>query len=310
VAIRTVKLAEDDDQVVIRLQELGGRKTAAALRSLSKLSAVTQVSGLEKPLRSLKCESHKLALDLQPYELCSLAVKLAPPATLAAPASVPVDLPFNLNVCRARGGTAKEGFDRAGAALPAEMLGDAVVCGGVTFRIGSRLAADRNAVSCQGQTISLPGGSFNRLYILAAAAEGDAEGVFVVDGNQTILPIQDWTGYIGQWDNRVFQGTLSQLTYSLTNQLDHIDGGFIKRAPLAWFCSHQRRANGSDAIYSYSYLFEYAITIPPGAARLTLPNNPNIRVLAVTVAQNDNDATQSVRPLYDELAAHERIALR
>ena len=111
-------------------------------------------------------------------------------------------------------------------------------------------------------------------------------------------------------DNRIFDGPVEQLTYSVNNPLAGIAPGFIKRAPLAWFCSHHRIANGGDAIYSYSYLFKYKINLPAGANTLTLPNNPKIRILAATVARNDNDATQPAQPLYDNFTDHEPIMLR
>ena len=35
-------------------------------------------------------------------------------------------------------------------------------------------------------------------------------------------------------------------------------------------------------LYAYSYLFAYEIDLPQGAARVTLPDNPHIRILAAT----------------------------
>jgi alpha-mannosidase len=69
-------------------------------------------------------------------------------------------------------------------------------------------------------------------------------------------------------------------------------------------------ADGSDAVYSYSYLFKYRIPLPPGARTLTLPNNPDIRILAASVAQNNNDATQPIRPLYDDFNGRQPVVLR
>ena len=76
--------------------------------------------------------------------------------------------------------------------------------------------------------------------------------------------------------------------------------GYIKRAPVAWFASHHHLADGSTAAYSYAYLFAYPINLPPGAKTLTLPNNNNVRVMAVTVAEESGKATPA-QPLYDTL---------
>ena len=165
-------------------------------------------------------------------------------------------------------------------------------------------------VACHGQTLTLPAGPYNRLYLLAAAVQGDTTGVFAVDGRTTDLAVQNWGGYIGQWDNRVFKGTVERLTYSVTNDLDHIDAGFIKRAPVGWFCSHRHLASGHDDIYAYSYLFKYHLDLPPGARAVTLPDNPAIRIVAMTVAQNHHDETVPVQPLYDDFTGRTPIQLQ
>lgn len=79
-----------------------------------------------------------------------------------------------------------------------------------------------------------------------------------------------------------------------------LKSGYIKRAPVAWFASHNHADNGSNEAYSYSYLFAYPIDLPQGASELTLPNNPRIRILAATVA-DEHDALRPAGPLYDTL---------
>jgi alpha-mannosidase len=311
VAIRAIKMAEDGNQIIVRLQELNGKKARGVkLNVAAGVENATEVTGIEKPLNPLNVSGGRLNLSFAPFQIRSLALTLASPGKLSPPVSVPVDLPFNLDAFSKRGTDSHGDFDGAGSTIPAEMIGDTVVSEGIKFQIGPRGYGDQNAVSCQGQTISLPASQFNELYLLAASVNGDTDGTFAVDGQPTTLRIQNWTGYIGQWDNRIFEGTVSALTYTVTNQLTGIASGYIKRDPLAWFCSHRRLADGSDAIYSYSYLFKYRIPLQPGAGTLTLPNNPNIRILAVTAAQNNNDATQPAHPLYDDFAGRPPVVLR
>lgn len=76
--------------------------------------------------------------------------------------------------------------------------------------------------------------------------------------------------------------------------------GYIKRTPVAWYASHHHIADGSSVPYSYSYLYAYAMDIPPGATTLTLPNNSNIRILAVSAAEVSGKAAPAA-PLYDTL---------
>ena len=82
--------------------------------------------------------------------------------------------------------------------------------------------------------------------------------------------------------------------------MDSLTPGFIKRAPVAWFASHKHTADGKNEAYAYSYLFAYSMDLPAGARILTLPNDPHVRVLAVTVAHQEASLTPA-HPLYDTL---------
>jgi alpha-mannosidase len=76
--------------------------------------------------------------------------------------------------------------------------------------------------------------------------------------------------------------------------------GYIKRADLAWYCSHRHNAAGENVPYAYSYLFAYPIELPAGAKTITLPGNDKIRVLAISVA-DENPGVTAAQPLYDVL---------
>ena len=76
--------------------------------------------------------------------------------------------------------------------------------------------------------------------------------------------------------------------------------GFIKRVPVAWYASHSHGTDGSNQIYAYSYLYAYAIDLPPGAKTLTLPTDERVRLLAITAAEV-GATTQPAQPLYDTL---------
>jgi hypothetical protein len=52
-------------------------------------------------------------------------------------------------------------------------------------------------------SIALPAGDHKRLYLLTASSVGDQTASFVVGGKAVALSVQNWTGYVGQWDNRL-----------------------------------------------------------------------------------------------------------
>jgi alpha-mannosidase len=250
-----------------------------------------------------------LKVDFTPYQIHTLAIQFGAPALLKPPESFPITLAYNLDAFSLSERKSDGDFD-AGSTYPGEMIRDEIISEGVKFDIGPRAEGQMNAVSCQGQAVALPKGKFNRVYLLAAAAPGDEEGEFVLDGRPTKLRIQGWSGILGQWDKRVFRGEVPELSYSVTNELERIEAGMIKRDSLAWFASHRHLADGRDAIYSFSYLFKYRLDAPAGAKTLTLPNNPRIRVFAATAADNDNDATMPAQALYDDFTGRKPIVLR
>lgn len=310
IAIRAVKLAADNDQVIVRLQELDGAGVkSASLNVAAGIEQATEVTGLEKPLHPLDSRREGLNLDFKPYQLRSLALDFTPQKKRPQPVSVPVQLSYNLDAFSYHDARQDGDFD-GGSTYPAEMIGDTVVSEGIQFQIGPRASGQNNAVACRGQVVELPAGNHDQLYLLASAARGDADGELVVDGKSILWQVQNWTGYIGQWDNRVFEGEVSELNYGFTNALKSITPGFIKRDPLAWFCSHRHLADGHDAIYAYCYLFKYRINLPAGARRVRLPDNPDIRIFAASVAQEDGQVAVPGQPLYDDFAGRKPVVLQ
>ena len=333
VHVMAVKRAEESNEVIVRLVEMRGTPQRDVRVSFAApVAAAREVTGQEMPLGKATVAEGGLVTSLAPYEIRSFAVKLAaPPSKAVAPRSQPVTLPYDLAAASDEGSKSVGGFDAAGRALPAEMLPTELAYGGIRFQLAPAWAGQPNAVVARGQTISLPGGQFNRLYLLAASAEGDQKATFRAGSQPVELTIEDWGGYIGQWDNRTWKMVEMPLPPEpapddkspraerarrlLARVKEHgpilipectgLAPGFIKRAPVAWFASHRHSAEGGNEPYSYSYLFAYAIDLAADAKALTLPDNGGIRILAATVA-SEAGQVQPARPLYDTLEVAER----
>ena len=125
--------------------------------------------------------------------------------------------------------------------------------------------------------------------------------------------MQDWGGYVGQWDNRTWKLHEEQVAARAGGPprrrtvMDYagLVPGFVKRAPVAWFSSHRHTASGANDVYSYSYLYAQELAVPAGARTLILPQDDEIRVLAITVA-DDADPVRPAQPLYDTLEVAQR----
>jgi alpha-mannosidase len=219
------------------------------------------------------------------------------------------------------------GFDGKGNAMPAEMLPSQIDYNGVQFQLAPAGTGKANAVIAKGQSLALPAGKFNRVYILAASATEDQKAVFHVGSKTAELNIQSWGGFVGQWDTRIWK---NQPVRNWATSANHapwppadmqqretrapsprypeeyvgLQAGYIKPASLAWYVSHHHTADGLNEPYQYSYLFAYAMDVPAGARTLTLPDNKDVRILAVAVGE-DSPELKPATPLFDTLGQTE-----
>jgi alpha-mannosidase len=204
--------------------------------------------------------------------------------------------------------------------MPAEMLPGALEFQGVEFKLGAASTGTPNAVTAKGQTVNLPAGHFNRVYLLAAAADGDQTAAFRIGSQSVDLTIQDWGGFIGQWDTRVWKNEPQRdwaisanhavwppppnwpKSWSPRYPDDYVGlrAGYVKPAQLGWYASHHHTPQGLNEPYQYSYLFVYSMEIPAHAKTLTLPDNANIRVLAISLAEAHPEV-KPAQPLFDTL---------
>ena len=321
VRVLALKKAEDSDEVIVRIVELDGREAPFVLLNFpAPVIAAREVNAQELPVGKATIVRGELVTSLGRFQPRTFAVKLARPAVkVSMPQSTPISLPYDLAVANRDGEKMKHGFDGEGFALPAEMLPRELAYGGIVFHLAPGDKA--NALVARGQSIPVPAG-VRRIYVLAASASGDQNVAFRVGSELVNVTIQNWSGFIGQWDDRQWKETevrlqprtpppdippdiAALLQRSRTRsdpygQMVGITPGFIKRAPLAWFASHRHTPAGVNEAYAYSYLFAYTIDVPPGAKTLTLPNNDNVRILAIT-GSNERGGVKPAHALYDTL---------
>ncbi len=311
VRVQAIKKAEDSDEVIVRLKETDDKpQSGVRLTFAAPVVSAREVDGQEAEIGKATVTDGKLVADLKPFHLRAYAVRLAPPAAPAAVAAVtPVTLPYDQDVASTVANLTDGSFDAAGRTYPAEQLPAELTSEGILFKLGPTADGQRNALSCRGQTVPLPAGS-KRVYVLASSSHGDTAVQFKVGDRVTPVTVQDWGGYIGSWDNRLWKGQISELTYGWANRLGGLVPGFIKRDTVAWYADHRHApsagngTSGGNEVWQYCYLFKYGFDVPAGATTLTLPDDANVRVFAVSAATGTHDDVTAARPLYDTLADH------
>ncbi|MFL6438973.1 MAG: alpha-mannosidase [Terriglobales bacterium] len=325
VRVLALKKAEQGDEIVVRAVEIDGKPASNVhFAFASPVLTAREINAQEQPLGSATVQGGELVTSFGAYQPRSFAVKLGASAKrVSAPQFAAVTLPYDVSVAsiedKPASGCFDCSFDRPtapqGKALPAEMLPSKIDYAGVTFTLAPAVTGQADGVTTNGQTINLPTGKFNRVYLLAAAANGDHKATFKIGDKSLDLNVQDWTGFVGQWDDRIWKATeesssprqgaapLPNRPRVFVNPYGEMVGirpGFIKRAEIAWFSDHRHDDAARNEAYAYSYLFAYAVDVPEGAKTLTLPRNHNIRILAATAA-NENAQAWPAQPLYDEL---------
>ena len=326
VRILALKKAEMSDEVIVRLEELDGKPIPhVTVKFAGAVAAAREVDGQELPVGSAHVVDGTLQTSFTAYQPRTFALKLgAAPASLAAATSQAIPLTYDLAVSSNDDTKTVGGFDAAGNALPAEMLPTQLNFNGVAFHLAPAGTGKQNAVVAKGQRIDLPAG-FNKVWILAASAGGDEAATFHVGAKAVPLTIESWSGFIGQWDTRIWKPVPANIRQDWAVSANHepwdlnskgtqdwspkfpedyvgMRAGFIKRADVAWYASHHHTAAGLNEPYEFSYLFAYPIDLTANDHTLTLPTNDKIRILAISVSKEGPEVTPA-QPLYDTLQA-------
>jgi alpha-mannosidase len=326
IQIMALKKAEMSDETILRMVEMDGRpQESVVVKFAGAIQAAREVNGQELPVAGNPTVANgTLVTNFTGYQPRTFALKIALSAAKAATASSkPVTLSYDLAVSSNDDTKTVGGFDGKGDAIPAEMLPGTIEFGPAEFKLAPAGTGKANAVVAKGQTLQLPAGQFNRVYVLAASSDGDQKATFKAGDKSVDLTIEDWGGFVGQWDSRIWNLPARDWAISANHAVwppaeqprgrseprypDDYTGltaGYIKPADLGWYCSHHHTADGLNEPYQYSYLFAYAIDIPANARTLTLPNNDKVKILAVSVA-DEGPLVKPAQALYDTLGRTE-----
>ncbi|MCX6249559.1 MAG: glycosyl hydrolase-related protein [Bacteroidetes bacterium] len=301
VDVRAIKKAENSDLCVIRLQELFGKDAQGVEISLpAKIKVAIEIDGQERKIGDAMLKNGKLQVDMKKFEIRSFAIQLESPLEkLSEVTSIPITIPMDQNVVSSMKYKKNGRFDKEGISIPAEMLPDKILTGGVNFNLGSKADGQNNVMSCKGQKIILPKtGHYNRLYILAAAIH-DTSGVFKAGENKQMFRIQNYTGKIGQFDKR---------SWDKMGRIKGLEKGYIKRDEVAWFSTHVRK-DSINIPYQYAYIYKYAMDVSPVTGFLQLPENESIKIFAISVADDPFDGIRPLIPLYDDFSGRKGFSL-
>lgn len=327
VRLLAMKKAEDSGDLIVRLVELDGKaESGVRVTFPSSVVSAKEVDAQELPRGDAQITDGALVASFGPFEPKTFAIRLAAPrSTIAKPEAVSLPLQFDL-VTSSKDGTkpAAGGFDGNGNTYPAEMMGPSLSYDGISFDLKQAQDASASGLIADGQTVAIPSGGYDRVYVLAASRNGDRNAEFGVGDKKVPVTVQAWNGFVGQWDTRLWK-TKDDRDWSISatpgpfpppdfksreawpktpsypSDYAGLRDGYIKPASVAWYASHHHTAAGLNAPYQYSYIFAYELDLPRGARELRLPKDKDVVVFGIA-ASRGYPKTVSSAPLFDTLA--------
>ncbi len=282
VIVRAVKAAQDGTGFVVRFNESDGKeKNKVRFSMYGGISSADEIYATEEYLGEACVDNNELVFDLSPYQVRSFRIIPSLGSTGPEFNNGHIDLPYNINAQTVRG--EDPDFDaRLEYAIPSELVPDLVSCGGVDFRL---VKESLNAVSCAGQKLRLSNGC-NRLYLLAACVGTDKITRVKFFDRDIEIKVPSMTEPLALWD-----------------MIGLAQTGRIKTDTLAWNTTHADDRQG--VVYCKQlYFFKIGIDIPSGADELTLPDDPDIIVLAATCTDEKTLAREG-RELFDTLESRD-----
>ena len=271
VALRALKQAEDSDAYVVRFYETAGLEPQKAkVKFAADIVEAKELNGNEEETGAASANGNTLEFEIAPYSMKTYLVRLAKPQAPAALASAPVKLPYNMKTASFNAFKAEVNFDGKGNAYAAELLPETLTFKGVDFKLKDPALA--NGMKCRQDTIALPAGNYNKLYLLAAATRHDTQCTFTVGGKSQDVVVPYYGGFIGQWGH--------------TGHTEE----FLKAADIAFVGTHKHSmVYNKDLAYDYAYMFCIPLDIPAGAEYFVVPANQQIVLFAATAVADENN---------------------
>ncbi len=309
IGLMAFKKAEKNDYFILRVNELAGENLKSLKAGfVAEIEDAYEVNGQEEKIGRVDFSGKDLHFELSKFTLRSFAVKLKK-TSIKSP-QVKLTLPYNEDLvsfdhnrsdANSINNNTIDMFLFKSRSYPAELFPTNIISEGIEFQMGSTADLASNVMACKGQTIKLPEGKYNKAYLLAVGEE-DVAGNFQIGEKEKELNIQKWTGFIGQFYDRLLSTAQTEVL--------QVALPYVKKDNIAWFADHHHIHYPSEnAAYEYAYIFKYEIDVPQGAKTIKLPDNDKIKIFAITVAQKKGDDVHFLQPLIDDFTKAKKFNL-
>lgn len=308
VMVNAVKMAENSDEVIVRVRELAGQHAENMTLSFGRpVVSAREVNGQEEEIGAATSQKDQIVFSLTPYQPKAFAVRLGHPKMqmVASLVSRPIELPYDLDGISLDDSPTDGNIDGDGNTLAGELLPEELAFSNVRFTFGPKTSGSPNVVTCTGQRLAVPQSpdksQWSDLYLLMLATGGPAEGIVAIESDNRTreqrVSLYEYTEPVGQWDNRMVNG-------QMVSERSQIIPAYINHTPVAWAGTHRHTADGRNDTYKFTYLYAQRVALDPGSHTIVLPDNPRLKLLAASVAGPQHDRVHSAAPLYDTASTY------
>lgn len=288
VIVRAVKLAEDGNGIIVRINEgVGTAHTNAGIKFFCDIEKASEVYADEEFIKELRVENGAVLFDLKPFEVKTFKFSLCAQKNKAKENYKKIDLEYNSSGITADDYKVNCILQGSGCSLPNELIKPSYTVQGITFKMPSS-DMSKNVLIPRGQEIDVPKG-ITKIYVIASSVIGDRNVVFMADNKERPITVYAMREPVGKWDMQGLGQTAE-----------------IKQGALAVEFSHLHHPEGNLANQkAYFYLYEIDVR---GCKTLTLPEDNKVVILAMTGVKKFSNtylATKLIDEVDDDYIAGE-----
>jgi alpha-mannosidase len=301
VAVQALKLAEEGDELILRLRETCGESRNVQLRTYLPLAAQREIDGCERSGQAETAvtvaarkapvkDDLTASVELRRFGLAARALTFGLPLPVLSPRTSrtqDLSLPWNCSAVTSRGErTRGGGLDGRGHAIPRELLPHRLLRAGVELDLTHALVrGEPSAVRCAGQSLTIPAG-FSRLVLLAAAFPAAAEAAFAVDGVAASRRVAGGFEPLGRFDE------LERGLFGRPNGC--VVPGFLHREAVALAVPHRHDRHGALDPCAPVLFFSVELPVALAGSEIVLPAAGNFVLLAATVSDSPAPAAPAL----------------
>ena len=272
VVIKAIKKAEAGDKYIVRINEISGNDQGKASITFSdQIELAQELNGIEELKGDIQFAGNTITFEIKGFQPKTFGIKFKEKApVVSVPKSQPIELACNATAVTTDAFRRSGSFDRERNSFAAELMPEVIVSDGIEFKLKNK-PDEYNYIRCEGQTISIPEhGDNDKLYLLVTSSGDDKEATFSIGDKEHTFLIPYYSGFYGQWG---WKGE------SL---------GYIKDGSIAYLGTHRHSEKYGNESYTYTYLFKIGVDIDKNTRTITLPNDRNIALFALTLSDNQN----------------------